>query len=219
MWSKHEDLPTDRLILVSVSGFTPRAREKATRRGIELLGPNTLVESGASDIVRSVRRVWFGPVEIDYDTSSLVLASTQHAPRREVEVDERWAICSEDGNQLTLAAEVIFECRERLLQQLEAGWFKHEQFRLRVELDPPGPLYVEEATPETHLILIEKIVLVCTVRARVSAIQLTQGQLSETAYSYGFTKSADEKITAVITQDSPGEAMLSVEFDPARADK
>jgi hypothetical protein len=211
MWSKHEDLPTDRLILVSVSGFTPRACEKAARRGIELLSPNALAEDGASDIVRSVRRVWFGPIEIDYDTSTLVLASTQYAPRRELGVDDRWAICSAEGGQLQSAAELISECRERLLQKLEAEWFKSGQFRLRVQLDPPGSLYVEETIPKTHLALIEKVVLICTVRARVSSIPLTQGQLSETAYSYGFTKSAGKKTTAVITQDSPGEATLSIE--------
>jgi hypothetical protein len=219
MWAKHHTLSTDRLILVSVSGFTPRAREKAASLGIELLSPNALAEDGAADIVRSVRRVWFGPIEIDYDTSTLVLASTQYAPRREVEVDERWAICSAEGEQLQSAAELISECRERLLQQLKAEWFESEQFRLRVELGPPGPLYVQETIPETHLALIEKVVLVCTVRARVSAIQLEQGQLSETAYSYGFAKSARERTTAVITQDSSGEATLSIEFDPSQAVK
>jgi hypothetical protein len=77
MRSKHDRLPTDRLVLVSSSGFTAEALSKARSFGIETIVPEELTDEQASKIATWVRmvfsvlhiqvetvRVWVGPLKL-----------------------------------------------------------------------------------------------------------------------------------------------------------
>jgi hypothetical protein len=55
MQSKHSRLPTDRLVLVSKSGFTPKALAKAESFGIETAVPEDLTETRIGEIVQGAR--------------------------------------------------------------------------------------------------------------------------------------------------------------------
>ncbi len=54
MRTKHESLPTDRLVLVSSSGFTKGAKKKAAVHGIELVDPFDLTDGEAKAIAERV---------------------------------------------------------------------------------------------------------------------------------------------------------------------
>lgn len=72
MRGKHEDLPTDRVILVSSSGFTPRALAKAEALGFVAL---SLEEAKGEDwtlIVGKLARVFVDVVESQLDVSVVV---------------------------------------------------------------------------------------------------------------------------------------------------
>jgi hypothetical protein len=72
MIGKHSDLPTDKLVLVSETGFTPQAREYAEAKGVVALAPEDLTSDDPSFVVvNRLRSIW---------PKSVVLTPTR-APR------------------------------------------------------------------------------------------------------------------------------------------
>jgi hypothetical protein len=59
MHGKHLFLPTNSLVLVSSSGFTPEAIKRAAIHGIELITPSELTNTQAGRIVNRLRSLWF----------------------------------------------------------------------------------------------------------------------------------------------------------------
>jgi hypothetical protein len=55
MWGKHQHLPTKHLILVSESGFTRTAKEKAKVLGVETLSLNAAIETDWTKFVNKAK--------------------------------------------------------------------------------------------------------------------------------------------------------------------
>lgn len=68
MWGKHKNLPTNKLVLVSKSGFTATAIEEGKMLGIELKSLNDAIEADWTLIVNKLKelflaRCYFTPTE------------------------------------------------------------------------------------------------------------------------------------------------------------
>ena len=64
MHGKHQSLPTNRLVLVSRSGFTKEAIEKAKSWNIETIVPDEFTEDHAAEIGARINRAQIGGLEI-----------------------------------------------------------------------------------------------------------------------------------------------------------
>ena len=60
MIGKHNDLPTDKLILISESGFTSTAREKAKRNMVETVALEAALETDWTEIIHKFKTIYLG---------------------------------------------------------------------------------------------------------------------------------------------------------------
>lgn len=101
MHAKHQKLPTNLLILVSSSGFTPKARQLADKYGIELLQPGELTDATAARVGDRMRSLWLKKLSLSPRKVRMEVEEADDLPKETVVVVRDQLIYSGDGEELT----------------------------------------------------------------------------------------------------------------------
>lgn len=221
MYTKHSRLPTDRLVLVSNSGFTKGALAKARSFGIETVVPEYITEERASEIANWVSMVYtrlYLRAEMVYawvaatesEEAEVVLA----LPHNSVFTESRDLIVP----MVEIVQKMMQEAQAKLGELIFVASEDTKAFTVTAEPaeittgSPPAPhcLYMEKVDSNPHLRRLDKIVIHGNAKIMRSDFALNSGQLQGTVYSWGetilegkpavivSTEGADDKITMTI---------------------
>lgn len=221
MYGKHSTLPTDRLVLVSESGFTPQARDKAKALEIETVIPDQETDRSISELTHRLTRLRFTKLDLlNIEDVYLTLGSTDTEDReenvhllpsaREMQVftaSHEFLGTIEDAVNafMTIAVQ-----NKSLFESILFDAADDTKF-FELSIDPPEipigtpsvpqPIYFEKIEPALHLRMLEQIRIVGKARIERSNFPLQHGILQETSYSWGKSEIEGQPAVVVLTAD------------------
>jgi hypothetical protein len=220
MVGKHAHLPTDKLVLVSESGFTAAARKKAEVAGVIALAPEDLPEGDpAFTIVNRLRSLWPKVLSLTPEKIGMrVLRRGDDPPYVAPELadfpvflDDGYALGTLEGvvrSTITANIEKIFE--QIGLRDIEDDLDRFFSLEIgpswRVEVDgEKRSICVRVATDPPELRPIDALQVLGRAEIRVSEIPLKHGRLGDVRYAYGegSVLGADDSLV-VVTEDEGG---------------
>lgn len=220
MQTKHSRLPTDRLVLVSSSGFTPKAIAKAKSFGIETVVPKDLTGTRVAEIISGARARL---TKLDL-TIERVVASVIHPETGEGEIvatTPNTTVFSGARVPLGEMLEIMQFVKPYIVdgfgQMLPEASDDTNGFEVTIADPKEIPVgspptqqewYLEKLEPIPHLRHIRRIVVTGTAKLiRTPIVPLHENKLQETEYNWGETvfdgsktlivrtKGTEEKIT------------------------
>ncbi len=222
MHAKHERLPTDRLVLVSKSGFTEGARAKAASYGIETVVPEDLTEEQAGDIARRARMVY---TKLNLQAVEVLawVSATETGKGEAFLTQPDHDVFIESGELIAPMMTIV----QALMQAAQAGFGEMifdapedtKGFEVKAEPpvvnigDPPVPhkLYMQKIDPELHLRQVERMVVKGTARITRTEFPLRRGQLQDTVYSWGKATVEGKPTVVVTTKNAEGSTTVSMQ--------
>lgn len=106
MHGTHKTLETNRLVLVSHSGFTKQARNKARAFGIDLLSLVDVDDDSPERLFPDVQSLWAKTWTLNIDRVSIVVDRVGDIPRHQVRAFQDNEIFFDDGSTLGTAKQV-----------------------------------------------------------------------------------------------------------------
>jgi hypothetical protein len=219
--SKHADLPTHHLVLVSESGFTASAVKKAKALGIETIVPSEVTDTSASVLAHRLTRVRFSTANLfGIDNVWLNMGPTALIKRREnvhfppelagADVFTKWGqcVCTLKDVVLGFMAAVQVD-QAAAAEMLESAPDDAHFYELVIpgpkiklaDADLPVDIYLK---PNTEHALLEQIELI-KVEGKAEIVRadfkLTRGMFDQTAYSWGSTVVDGKETVLVLTAD------------------
>lgn len=221
MWGKHVDLPTNRLVLVSLTGFTEPARRKAQRFGIELLEPEQITETNAARVVRDLTRLRLAKVRSRIDKVYFKMAATEYRDAMTVEAQDDWAIKRADGSTIFNVAQFVEHSSDEMFTRPEFATVEMDYFGYRYEFRPnvgaegdgTSSVYLEQNNPEKHLIEIERVCITGRITFKVGAFDLTRGVLQGVSHAYGEGVVDGARAAAYLTALTDDKATVTFEIE------
>lgn len=220
MFGKHFTLPTDHLVLVSESGFTPQALAKAKLLGIETVTPETLTDARVDELVDRITRLGFTKVDLlDMEDVYLVLGATSTEGREGTYLlpsSRGMHVFTESHALIGTIKDVVHEYMSAALRDestFEVPPFEipddMKYFQLSVDPpkvavgDPPTPhdIFVEKMEPAPHLRRIEQIHIEGRAQIERSDFSLRHGMFQKTLYSWGKSAMQGKPIVVVVTYE------------------
>ena len=220
MFAKHADLPTDKLVLVSESGFTAQARTYADAKGIVAISPEDLRGSDpAFKVVNSLRSIWPKVV-------SITPKGVRITVRRPRDDDVVWFKALPDpivylddedemGTLIDVMQAFIRANMPTIVDQIDLANIADDltsEFVLQV--GPPWIIHVASAErrlcvrdetgdkPELHT--IETMEVRGTAVIHVSEVSLAHRRLGEVMYAYGEGVVGGKRALLLFTEDEQG---------------
>ena len=137
MRAKHDDLPTDRLVLVPASGFSKAAAAKARHYGIEIVTPGTPIADDAPPLARLGHpQVEFRDVTLEAVVALCGIVELDGGPSV-VKLDSNHLLFASDGTELSRLSSLVATIVEGVnLRSAVAGALDGAQ---HLVVDKPGP--------------------------------------------------------------------------------
>ena len=221
MYGKHSTLPTDRLVLVSESGFTPQARAKAKALEIETVIPEEETGQSIDELVHRLTRLRFTKLDLlNIENVYLILGATDTEDREE---NVHLLPSSREMHVFTASRELIGTIGDVVnafmaIATQDKSVFEKvlfdaaddtQFFELSIDPpevpigDPPVPrrIYFEKLEPTPHLRGIEQIRIDGKARIERSNFPLRHGILQEIPYSWGESVIGGRSAVVVVTAD------------------
>ena len=204
MYGKHATLPTDRLVLVSESGFTAQARAKAKAFEIETIIPDQETDRSIDELAHRLTRLRFTKLDLlNIENVYVTLGAT------DTEGEENIHLLPSSGEMhvFTVSREFIGTIKDvvnafmtiaaqdkSLFEDILFDAADDTQF-FELSIDPPEVpigdpptaqrIYFEKIEPTLHLRMIEQIRIDGKARIERSNFPLRHGTLQEVPYSWG----------------------------------
>jgi hypothetical protein len=218
MRAKHDDLPTDRLVLVSASGFSASAAAKARHYNIEAVTPGQPISHDGPLAQLGDPHVEFrdltytdlvsldGTVDIDGDTVQIDLIPNH-------------VIFASDGSQIGHISDLITNALDQADARSAIANAADGDQHMAIEISRPrtdtgsGPIevHVRNEEPQPRLLVLTSLRIVLAVRVDIRPVSLAAGQLRETTYAYGSGRVGGNEALLVFTGAGP-ETQLQVRF-------
>lgn len=220
MKAKHDRLDTHALLLASRSGFTPEARDVASKYGIELFTLEDIDDANIPALLGSNGSLWLKSVTITAEKVSIRVAQVGVLPSETVATSPDNLLYIEDGSEHCQTKELV----DRLLKSPRARDYllaeaneEHRWFELF--WGPPSdhdgkPLYMKKLEPAV-LRPVESIRIVGPCKVEVGRFGMRHGRIGDVQVSWGKSTIAGRNAMAVATVTEAGEAKLSVNFSGA----
>ena len=222
MLRKHQDLPSDKLVLVSAAGFTKAARSKAEASDAVVWEP---VDLGSGDpvytIVNKLKSIWPKTVSLTPQKGRVWVKQ----PDGEVvffQAPEDLDIFLDNGEYLGTLVECITEALRRsfskIMEDIDLAMIgeDRDQFfsltiepwrvkvggqevRLCVRFDPDGN------NAELHP--IERLEVIGRAVIKVAKLDLTHQRLGDVAYAYGEAEMGDARTLFVLSESETGSRL------------
>jgi hypothetical protein len=216
MKGKHDRLPTDVLVLYSRSGFTKGAELAAKDFRKHLVTWESLDDKSAETLFRGplIQKMLAQTV-----TKMMVaLAETGNVPAEEVELYNGTPLFRESGH-LIATAEVIANKFLRLPEILSMALRQCEEHHTKFEVSIPQPMEKGDyrmycsSGQETHLRLIERLVISGKVEAKKSEVSLMHGRLEDIVVAFGKTEYEGKKALFAASKDKTEETKATFDID------
>jgi hypothetical protein len=216
---KHQNLPTDKLVLVSQSGFRPQAREVAAAAGIATFTPEDLDEDDpALKVISELRSLWPKTIAFTPEGARIWV----HRPDRGLgwfrPPLDLWLFLP-DGTQFASLMEAvdahITANMQKIAEQIELAEIAEDLDRFfLLGIGPPWTVAVDGEPQQLHLRWdetgelhpVDKLEVRGQAKIRVAEVTLTHHRLGEVVYAYGEAKVGDQKALVVLTE---GEGQVS----------
>jgi hypothetical protein len=216
MKTKHDRLDTHVLLLASRSGFTPEARDVASKYGIELFTLEDIDDAKIPAMLGPRGSLWLKSVKISAEKVSIRVAQVGALPPETVVTSPDNLLYSEDGLELCQTKDLVDSllksprARDHLLAE---GNEEHKWFELF--WGPPDhegkPLYMKKLEPEV-LRPVEFIRVVGPCKVEVARFGMRHGKIGDVQVAWGKSTISGKSAMAVATLTETGEAKLSVNF-------
>lgn len=213
MWAKHQKLPTNKLILVSKSGFTKPAIREAELKGIEVLSISKAQSTDWTSIVKNEKDLFFIRVDTSPRSCELVLLSGDGGETRtklanpddmlfndvgEAQATMRQIILSLLGEPTT--KKMIFENMPRI-----------EDSHLIASYQVPKGWYVVDRDGNKHL--VKELHYHCECKRREKTpIKLSGGTFGGIPVCYGQLCGSSWKGVFAASQEKGKPPKYSIEF-------
>ncbi len=217
MHAKHSRLPTDHLVLVSSSGFTPNALTVARSYNIETVVPEELTEDRAAGIGARISRVGVGRLEL----------VQVNEVRTVVEAIQEPIIVPPELGDMTIFIETgtaVARLRD-IVHGIITGYYSADQIllnppdnidsmnlhydNLRFSLDGQ-PQFLYLSMPDGSLSQLRRITLTGDVRHTVSDVPMRHGQFQQIVYSWGEAVLEGKPTLIVATKADDGNTTVSL---------
>ncbi|WP_301176653.1 restriction endonuclease [Actinomadura geliboluensis] len=208
MRAKHDDLPTDRLVLVSASGFTAAAAAKAGHYNIEVVTPgHPIPDDGPLAQLRSHRAEFRDLTYRDLTSLRGVIEIDGH--RRVIDLDPGHAVFDAASRQLGCIADLVRSTLDQAdmrpgiataPQGDQDMIVEVETPRYRTDQGEPAVPHLQRRDTSFSLLPLVALRFVYAVRLDVRPVELTPGLLRDTGYLYGSGHTAGHDTLLVFTQ-------------------
>lgn len=226
MHSKHLRLPTNVLVLVSSSGFTRSAIEKARQFGITTAVPGE-IEPGrfGTEVVGKLDAIWMKSFTLTVGKVRLWVEESADRPAEIVVPFLDTSLFFEDGDFAMSAQDLAqgFMSSVDLENDAMRDALGDEKFftigrdpatAIEPESGEAVDLYLEKEEPTgNYLRKITRIEITGPAEVTVAEIPLTHRELNGTGYSAGAAKLGDRAVLVVATETPSGETSLTARFD------
>jgi hypothetical protein len=225
MRAKHDDLPTDRLVLVSASGFSKAAATKAAHYGIEIVTPGKPIADDGPlarlgrpqvefrDVIHEGVVALHGGIELDGQSLT-------------TELDPRHVLFASDGTELGPLSRLVVSIVQRVDLRAAVAAAQDGDERLVIQESRPRlhqsgyapvEVYLRDEGSPPRLLPLRSLSIICASRVEVRPVPLSVGELQGAAFAYGSGQVAGTDAMLVITEDG-SQGHVSVRLtDAARA--
>lgn len=217
MKAKHDRLETHVLLLASRSGFTPEARDVASKHGIELFTLEDIEDANIPAILGPNGSLWLKSATINVEKVSIRVAQVGVLPPETVATSPDNLLYLEDGSEYCQTKELV----DMLLKSPRARSYllaeANEEHRwLEIFWEPPSnhegkPLYMKKLEPAV-LRSVEYIHIVGPCKVEIGRFGMRHGRIGDVQVSWGKSTIAGKATMVVATFTETGEAKLSVNF-------
>jgi len=210
MWAKHQDLPTDRLILVACAGYTRSARLKATAHTIEVVDVSDAILADWSKIIKLWKELFMVGITIQWSYRLIGVAEEQ----QEIEL----AVI---GNEIFTDSEtnISFTINE-LIEQLHELHNVEEIIANQTSMDsnqlytisfdvPPNRYYT---AIENTRISLKKIANIARVYKAGAQIPLRHGTLGPIQYAYGKGTTFNGDFIVSLTEQTDNGVQAALQY-------
>jgi hypothetical protein len=220
--SKHSELPTDKLILVSAAGVSKAARRLADAKGVVVIvGEDMTDDDVTHDVINKLRSIWPRTIRIEFLSCELVV----QGPASQIVIREApfdFNIVSPAGREIghlqyTLTG-IVEDNWPLVIHQLEAYGIEETAIRdLDMQVQNPlatlngvqGPICLhwtsDEGVEEYHPIISLAVKGKCHIS--VQEIELAHIRLGEVGVAYGRVDSDGTETTFVATASEGNESL------------
>ncbi|GAA3252995.1 hypothetical protein [Nonomuraea helvata] len=227
MRAKHDDLPTDQLVLVSASGFSKAATLKARHYGIQIVTPGSpIADDGPLARLRDPQVDFLG---VTHDRLVALHGMVELDGQTHIsELTPDLVLFAADGTELGPLADLVRSTYDGLdLRSALAAAQGGDQYLVidvrRPRLPQPGSeaieVYLLRESHPPHLLPLRGLRIICASRVDVRPVQMSAGELhgpgfQDAAFAYGSGQVAGVDALLVFTHAS-GREHLSVRFTDA----
>ncbi|NMG68140.1 hypothetical protein GPA19_24735 [Azoarcus indigens] len=220
MKAKHDRLDTNVLLLASRSGFTPEARDVASKYGIEVFTLEDIDDHDIRALLGPNGELWLKFVTITAEKVSIRVAQVGLLAPETVATTPDNLLYLEDGTELCQTKELVDgllkspRARDYLLAE---GKDEHKWFEFVWE--PPSdqqgrPLYMKKIEPEV-MRPVESIRVIGPCKVDIAKFGVRRGKIGDVQVAWGKVTIAGNSAMAVATKTDTGETKLSVNFSGA----
>ena len=220
MKAKHDRLDTNVLLLTSRSGFTPEARDVASKYGIEAFTLEDIDDHDIHALLGPNGELWLKSVTITAEKVSIRVAQVGLLASETVATNPDNLLYLEDGTELCQTRELVDgllktpRARDYLLAEGndEHKWF---EFVWEPPSDQQGrPLYMKKIEPEV-MRPVESIRVIGPCKVEIAKFGVRHGKIGDVQVAWGKVTIAGNSAMAVATKTDTGETKLSVNFSGA----
>jgi hypothetical protein len=218
MYGKHQALPTDRLVLVSRSGFTAEAVKKAHSYNIETVVPDEFTEARAAEMGARISRVQVGELEIVRVTKVCTVVTAIPEPITVPPEAGNLPVFIETGRFVARMRDIVMGIlADRGAQHLFVNPPDHiteitinsDNPRLVID-DKPQALYLKIPGNEPQLSRLERISVSGEGRYMSSEVPLRHGRFQDAVYSWGEVVIEGRPMIVVATKANDGTSTASL---------
>lgn len=218
MYGKHQSLPTDRLVLVSRSGFTEEAVKKARSYNIETVVPDEFTEERAAEIGARISKVKIGGLEIVQVTKVHTVVAAIPEPITVPPEARNLPIFIETGRCVALMRDIVTGIlADRNAQHLVVNPpDRITEIEIRLDNprfvidDNPQALYLNIPGDEPRLSRLEQISIAGEGRYMSSDVPLRHGRFQDAIYSWGEVVIEGKPMIVVATKADDGTTKTSL---------
>jgi hypothetical protein len=219
MKSKHESLPTDKLILVSQSGFTEAARTKAKSCGIETMTMGQATRADWNLLVGKTPTIQIEKWGIEPAGCIAILEQSDDQINK-LELDLDQDLYTEEDNGLPIgsvreAISIIIDSNaEHITEQLKGANPNEDTYTIfQMEFSVPRGTYIVDTSNVRRK--INSLVIIGHSNRETELIDMEDGSFGSAQIAFGKTKTVDAKslVTIVEHEEGPNTAAILLPSD------
>jgi hypothetical protein len=213
--AKHERLPTNILVLISHSGFTPEAINVAKIYGFETLALEEANEDSISRILDQVNSLWAKTWNLNPEKVVIKVATTADLPAEDVVTLPDNILYTADGREVGYVKELVYYLLglEEIIKEFgRQGEEMHKGFVFGCDSprDQDGnPLYMQKLEPNVFRPIVS-IQVQGTCNFTVTEFPLKRGTLGSYQIVWGAGVFLGQKALLVASQDQIGQKKFTI---------